>query len=76
MIKPRTAVAALVLSASTLIAIATHEGYREEAYMPTKYDVPTIGFGQTKDVKMGDKTDPVRSLRHLKKNLMRYTLLR
>lgn len=74
MIKPsplqvRSAVAALVLSASTLIAIATHEGYREEAYMPTKYDVPTIGFGQTKDVKMGDKTDPVRSLRRLQKEL-------
>lgn len=69
MIKQRTAVGLLVLSASTLIGIATHEGYREQAYLPTKYDVPTIGFGQTKNVKMGDKTDPVRSLRRLEKEL-------
>jgi len=30
------------------------EQLRLEAYMPTKNDVPTIGWGHTKDVKMGD----------------------
>lgn len=74
MIKPnatqvRSAVGVLVLAASTLVGLAVHEGYRDEAYLPTKHDVPTIGFGSTKGVKMGDKTDPIRSLRRLEKEL-------
>ena len=30
------------------------EGLRLEAYMPTPDDVPTLGYGHTKGVKMGD----------------------
>lgn len=63
MIKPpRSVVAALALSAAALVGIATHEGYRGEAYEPVKGDVQTIGFGSTKGVKKGDKTTPVRAL--------------
>ena len=63
MIKPsRSAIGALVLAASTLVGLAAHEGYKETAYVPVPGDVPTIGFGTTAGVKMGDKTDPVRSL--------------
>ena len=58
----RSAIGALVLAASTLVGIATHEGYKETAYIPVPGDVPTIGFGSTDGVKMGDKTTPVRSL--------------
>ena len=58
----RSAVALLVLAASTLVGIAVHEGYREEAYIPLAGDVPTIGFGTTAGVRVGDKTTPVRSL--------------
>lgn len=58
----RTTVAALVLSASTLVGIALHEGYREDAYIPVPGDVPTIGFGSTSGVRMGDRTTPERSL--------------
>lgn len=58
----RSAVALLVLAASTLVGIAVHEGYREEAYIPVAGDVPTIGFGTTAGVRVGDKTTPVRSL--------------
>lgn len=64
-INPRAAVAALVLSASALVGIALHEGYRGEAYVPVPGDVPTIGFGQTKGVKPGDKTTPPRALAKL-----------
>lgn len=60
--KQRIAVAALVLSSAGLIGIAISEGYRGEAYIPVKGDVPTIGFGTTAGVKMGDSTDPVRAL--------------
>lgn len=54
--------AGLSLSAAALVGIAVHEGYREQAYIPVKGDVPTIGFGDTHGVKMGDKTDPIRAL--------------
>lgn len=63
--KQRLAVGALVLAASTLVGIAAHEGYRGDAYIPVPGDVPTIGFGSTDGVKMGDKTTPVRSLQRL-----------
>jgi lysozyme len=52
----------MVLAASTLVGIAVHEGYKEEAYIPVPGDVPTIGFGSTAGVRMGDKTTPTRSL--------------
>jgi lysozyme len=48
-----------------MVGIATHEGYRSEAYLPTPDDVPTIDFGRTKGVKMGDKSNPVRGLQLL-----------
>lgn len=58
----RVNVAALVLSASTLVGIALHEGYVGQAYEPVKGDVPTIGFGTTEGVKMGDSITPERAL--------------
>lgn len=54
--------ASVTLSASALVGIAIHEGYRESAYIPIVGDVPTLGFGDTHNVKMGDKTDPIRAL--------------
>lgn len=58
----RRSVAAIVASATVLVGIAVHEGYREIAYIPVPGDVPTIGFGDTHGVQMGDATDPVRAL--------------
>jgi lysozyme len=58
----RSALAALALTASTLVGIALHEGYKEQAYIPVAGDVPTIGFGTTGGVRMGDRTTPERSL--------------
>src|SRR6187455_1637260 len=58
----RTAIKGMVLAAATLVAIATQEGYKEAAYIPVPGDVPTLGFGSTKDVRMGEKTTPVRAL--------------
>lgn len=55
-------IAALVLSASTLVGLAVHEGYREAAYIPVAGDSPTLGFGDAQGVKLGDRTDPVRAL--------------
>lgn len=58
----RNSIAALLVSASALIGIAVHEGYRDEAYIPVKGDRPTVGFGDATGVKPGDKTTPVRAL--------------
>lgn len=58
----RVLVASLALSASTLVGIAVHEGYVSDAMIPVPGDVPTIGFGETSGVKMGDTTTPVRAL--------------
>lgn len=58
----RIQIAALSLSASALVGIAVHEGYRDTAYLPTPQDVPTIGFGTTGGVKQGDKITPERAL--------------
>lgn len=60
--KARVAISALALSASALVGIAVHEGYSPVAYRPVPGDVPTIGFGTTDGVKMGDRTDPVQAL--------------
>ena len=35
--------------------IKEFEGLRLKAYIPVKGDVPTIGWGHTKGVKMGDR---------------------
>jgi lysozyme len=58
----RVSIATLALSASALVGIAVHEGYREAAYRPVPGDVPTIGFGTTAGVQMGDRIEPVQAL--------------
>lgn len=60
----RAPIAALTLSAATLVGIAVHEGYVGEAYPDPAHGwkVPTIGFGETAGVKQGDKTTPTRAL--------------
>lgn len=50
----RTAIAAMSLSAAGFVSIVLHEGYSDRAIEPVKGDVPTIGFGTTEGVKMGD----------------------
>lgn len=60
--KGRATVYALVVSASALVGIANYESYRDAAYIPVLGDVPTIGFGSTEGVKLGQKTTPERAL--------------
>lgn len=58
----RAAVATLAVTATVLTGIALREDWRGDAYIPVKGDVPTIGFGSTKGVRMGDKITVARSL--------------
>jgi lysozyme len=57
----RTKVAALTLSATALVGIATWEGYSGNAYQDI-VGVWTIGFGTTEGVKANQKIDPVQAL--------------
>ena len=64
----RVAVAALSVSLAAFVGWATHEGYTTNAVIPTKGDVPTLGYGSTvhedgRRVQMGERTDPVNALK-------------
>lgn len=61
---PRIPAKYLKLGATGLVLIALNEAYRGNAYLDT-VGVPTIGYGETKDVKMGDKITPERALSRL-----------
>jgi lysozyme len=76
-IKQRIAVGALSLSAAAFAGLVAHEGWVENAMIPTKGDRPTVGFGSTfredgTPVQMGDTIQPVqaikRSLAHIQKD--------
>jgi lysozyme len=58
----RTTLVSLFFSAAALVGLATHEGYTDKAVIPIPGDVPTIGFGTTDGVKMGDKITPPKAL--------------
>lgn len=58
----RMALGALALSATAFVAMLQREGYSDQAIIPTKGDVPTIGFGSTDGVRLGDKTTPVQAV--------------
>jgi lysozyme len=58
----RASIASLVLSAAALVGIALKEGYTDQAIIPVPGDVPTLGFGTTDGVKMGDRTTPPKAL--------------
>ena len=59
--KIRFAVAALAISAAALVGIANREQFRSVAYQDSG-GVWTVGYGETKGVKKGDKTTPERAL--------------
>jgi len=67
--KIRLLVCGIAVSASCLVGIAGFEAYRGTAYMPTPNDKPTLGFGETAGVKMGDKTTPERALIQLQASI-------
>lgn len=65
----RIVVGGLSLTAAGLISIATWEGFKDEAYIPVPGDVPTIGFGSTEGVKLGDTISVPDALNRLEKDV-------
>lgn len=62
MSNPRIIVAALSLSAVAFGGLVSYEGYSSDAIIPIPGDVPTLGFGTTDGVKMGDKITPSKAV--------------
>ena len=63
-LQPRTrnALAGLSLSAAALVSLVVSESYTDRAVIPVPGDVPTIGFGTTSGVKLGDTIKPPQAL--------------
>ena len=68
----RGSVTVLALSAAALVGIVLHEGYTDRAVIPVKGDVPTIGFGTTTGVKLGDTITPPQALAQALKDVQQF----
>lgn len=73
----RLGIGALALSATAFVGILVREDYRGDAYVPTKGDVPTVGFGTTSrpdgaPVQMGDTTTPVDAVKRAARDVTRF----
>lgn len=71
---PRQLLAVLALSAAGLVGIVAREGYSDKAYPDPVHGtaVPTIGFGTTEGVRMGDTTTPVPALQRALRDVQTY----
>jgi lysozyme len=74
--KTRTVIAALTLSAVGLVGITRDENYVSTAMIPVPGDVPTLGFGSTDGVRMGDTTTPPKALSRLLQDVDKRTIKR
>lgn len=68
----RTQLAGLTLSAVALVGIALHEDYSSRAIIPVPGDKPTIGFGTTDGVKMGDSITPPKALQRALQDIQQF----
>lgn len=59
----------LKISQKGINHIKSYEKLVLEAYMPTKHDVPTVGYGHTHGVKMSDKIDELQAELFLREDL-------
>lgn len=69
---PRIAAAALSLSAVAFGGLVAYEGYSDRAIIPVPGDVPTIGFGATEGVRMGDTITPPRAVERALRDVAKY----
>lgn len=67
----RLKLAALSLSASALVGIATWEGFSSKAYQDI-VGIWTIGFGTTEGVKQGQTIDPVKALQRKMNDVQKF----
>jgi lysozyme len=73
----RNKIAVIVISSALLTGIATHEGFRKNAYEPVKGDVPTVGYGTTtypdgRKVQLGDVVTKKQAEEYLRHDVYRF----
>ena len=68
----RRIITSLALSAAALVGLVTSEGYSDKAIIPIKGDVPTLGFGSTENVKLGDTTTPPKALARALQDIQKF----
>lgn len=68
----RVAIALLTASAAGFVGIVTYEGYTERTVIPIPGDRPTIGFGTTEGVKIGDRTTPPEALARALRDVQKF----
>lgn len=68
----RRAIATIALTAAGLVGVVQFEGWIGTATIPVAGDVPTIGFGTTEGVRMGDTITPQQALVRALQDLQRY----
>jgi lysozyme len=71
-IQPRIVVAALSLSAVAFGGLVAYEGYSDSAIIPIPGDVPTVGFGTTEGVKMGDRITPPKAVQRALQDVAKF----
>lgn len=62
----------MLMSKNGLALLREFEGFRAQAYIPVPGDVPTIGYGFTRNVKMGDKMTRAEAAARLIRELRPY----
>lgn len=70
--RSRSLIAALAISVAGLAGIKGYEGYSERAYIPVPGDVPTIGYGTTEGVRLGDTITPPEAERRLRQDVSKF----
>ena len=70
--KTRLSIAALSLSAVGLVGTLVYESYTGKAIIPVPGDVPTIGYGTTEGVKIGDTITPTKALIRALDDMQKY----
>lgn len=68
----RKMVAGITISASAFVAIVMSEGFSGKAYIPVPGDVPTIGFGSTEGVKIGDTITAPKAVARALSDVQKY----
>ena len=68
----RIAVAALTLSAAAFGGLVAYEGWCGSACIPVPGDVPTLGFGTTDGVRMGDTITPQKAVQRALQDVAKF----
>lgn len=68
----RVAVGSLGFSLAGFVSLVAWEGYKDTAYVPVPGDVPTIGFGTTEGVKMGDRITPPQAVARAARDVSKF----